>query len=371
MQSDSGDRSEVVAKPNRRRRVRRLWMRFVALGCGFVFATLLCEVSLRIYVASRGWTPNCYVGGIQLRVPHDANGYTLASGHRFRSGAYAISTNSLGLRGSEVKSGDVEHRRIAVVGGSSVFGYLVSDGQEACRLLEHRLRAGDPNVEVINAGVPGYNLFQTTIRYQETVAPLSPDVVVVYLGWNDLVYLTGAQSPDQSRAGSCAASWERLAAGSVLYGFVVHRLLGRTAVFNPPAELSIDVTEPGAAQFRENLNRLADEVSAGGAELIVCSQASLAHRNASDSALQHVGSDREHAESVVHLAEWLRDNLKRFAESRSVRFIDVYNLIQPTEENLGDVIHLTAHGEEQLAEILADALGEHSAAIEPSGRSDE
>ena len=39
-------------------------------------------------------------------------------------------------------------------------------------------------------------------------------------------------------------------------------------------------------------------------------------------------------------------------------FLDVYNLIPPTEAMLGDNIHLTRSGEQRLAELLADRMSD-------------
>ena len=337
----------------------RLRFRVLMLLVGVSLALGLAEVVLRTYVAGRGWTSNCYVGGVTLLAPDETNGYTLAPNYRFQSGVLHIETNEKGLRGPEInvpKPSDT--RRIAMIGGSSVFGYLVSDGDECARLLEDRLRQTESNVEVINAGVPGYNLIQSTRRFESHVAPLQPDVVILYLGWNDLVYLL-ADSPDKTTAGvgPSFAAWERLAAHSVLYGLVAHRLMGRTAQFNPQSQSTSQPTEQGTVLFHEALQNIVKKIEASGAQVVICSQATLAHPDVEQSARAHLGSTHEDAERTIALGMWLRDYLKEFAESNEIPFIDVYNQIKPSEDMLGDVIHLTPRGEETLANLLESRLG--------------
>ena len=123
---------------------------------------------------------------MQLLVPDEANGYRLAGDFHLRSGVYEITTNELGLRGPAIStSKPAGTTRIALLGGSSVFGYLVADGQEAARLLESTLRGAGGEVEVINAGVPGYNSYQMFLWLARKLRTVQPDEIMVYGGWND------------------------------------------------------------------------------------------------------------------------------------------------------------------------------------------
>lgn len=357
MNEDDAAAIELESARQQPRTKSRWRFRVAAIALALFSAVVLGEICVRLYMASRGWTSNCYVGGITLLVPDTDNGYTLAKHHRFQSGVLKISTNGHGLRGPDVTTAKPQGtRRVAMIGGSSVFGYLVSDGEEAARQLESRLtESGDDNVEVLNAGVPGYNVIQSWQRYQKSVAPLEPDLVILYLGWNDLAYLL-TRLPKLSVAevarGPCAATWERWAAKSALYGLIVHRLLGRTASFAPPAHVGTTPTPAGTSLFRDTLARLVAEIRESGAEVIICSQATFAHSSADQSVWQHLGSTPKDAERTIRLGEWLRNFLADFAAENELTFVDVYNLIPPTETMLGDAIHLTRQGEERLAEIL-------------------
>jgi lysophospholipase L1-like esterase len=76
--------------------------------------------------------------------------------------------------------------RILFLGDSCTYGYGVAHNAtftEACEsVLENRLKSP---VECINAGVPGYSLFQGS-RYLATKGlAYEPDLVVLNFGWND------------------------------------------------------------------------------------------------------------------------------------------------------------------------------------------
>ena len=77
--------------------------------------------------------------------------------------------------------------RILFLGDSCTFGDRLSIEESYVQGVEERLRTRFPGsaIECINAGVPGYTLFQGW-RFLETEGfEYDPDVVVLYFGWND------------------------------------------------------------------------------------------------------------------------------------------------------------------------------------------
>lgn len=341
------------------RRPRKLLRRRLYFAVLLLLLTLLsAEGVLRLYVAARGWTPNCYAAQLDLLRPHPVNGYDLKPGFELRSGVFRITTNSYGLRGPEISRqkppGVV---RIAILGGSSVFGYLVSDGDEAARLLERQLNAAGCRVEVINAGVPGYNLFHSLVRYREVVAPLKPDIVVLYAGHNDLGYLC-SDDPDAPRwrDSYIAPAWERALGHSTLYGFLAYRILQRG--FMPPVATGIggSPTESGVRQFEENVAAIVDAVRDSGAQPVICAQA-MAARSGVDAGLRpRLGATDEEVNRAIAISSRMRESLRRCAEERDIVFLDAGREIPPTQEFFGDEIHLKATGEERLSRLLGDGL---------------
>ncbi|HVX16223.1 MAG TPA: GDSL-type esterase/lipase family protein [Pirellulales bacterium] len=325
-------------------------------------ATLVTLVSaegmLRVYVALRGWTPNCYAAQLHLFRPEPIAGYDLRPGFRLRSGVYSVSINSLGLRGPEVnRTKPSGVRRIAIVGESSAFGYLVSDGEEAARRLEKILAAEEHPIEVINAAVPGYNLFQSIERFREVVAPLKPDIVVAYLGWNDLPYVVSNDpGAENHRRRNSAPGWERWMGHSALYGFTVYRLWGGPVRMVPADFAGGEPTTAGIRQFHDNLATLAKQVQRAGATLVVCAQATAARPDVSPALRSALGSDAAKQADAIRLGEWLHRTLADFAAERHLTFVDAYTQIPPTTEMLADYVHLTTAGEERLAQLWADAL---------------
>ena len=140
--------------------------------------------------------------------------------------------NELGLRGPETtleKPPGV--RRVAVLGDSIAFGYWVADEQGFARQLEALLRSapGGSEVEVLNFGVPGYNLEQEIEALRMKALAFSPDVVVVLFCLNDLEGLFSyelglVQERSERRRSVLGAVREWLVDRSRLFAWVEYRL---------------------------------------------------------------------------------------------------------------------------------------------------
>ena len=127
------------------------------------------------------WSPHPYLN--YYPTPNYKNGLT--------------SHNSLGYRNNEfpLEKPDGVYR-IAVLGGSSTYTIKVKDNEKTFPSQLERLLRDEyayPNVEVINAGVGGYNSWESLINLQFRVLDVDSDLVIVYHGVND-VY---ASSPSE------------------------------------------------------------------------------------------------------------------------------------------------------------------------------
>jgi lysophospholipase L1-like esterase len=352
----------------KRRKKHRWWFAPLAFSIATVAALLVCEVVLRVYVTSRGWTANCYITGDAFFVPDPFSGHTLRPNLRLRSSTYDITVNSLGMRGPEIaveKPAGI--KRIAILGASSVFGYLVPDGEDSCRVLEELLVERGQECQVINAGVPGFNMQQVTARFNWQVTPLQPDIVIVYLGWNDIVSLI-SEDPYAERflvrpAPSLAT---RIMIHSTLYGLLRYRLFPPSAARFVPKGDQRSITPAGAAAFRERLETLLETTERSGAAVIVCTQVMAAHPEAPQELSNYLGDNEEQIKLTREIGPWVSEELQTIAKNHQLHFIDAKIEIPPDATVLGDAIHLTRKGHEQLAELWCDELLQHELRNEPS-----
>lgn len=103
-----------------------------------------------------------------------------------------ININSYGFRGPEIskeKAPDVI--RIFVIGGSTTFGVgSTSDHTTIPGYLQQLFDNADLSyqIEVVNAGVPAMHSASEVKLVKEKIIEFSPDILVVYDGWNEVYH---------------------------------------------------------------------------------------------------------------------------------------------------------------------------------------
>jgi lysophospholipase L1-like esterase len=168
-------------------RLRRILLRAVLLTAGASVALLLAELLLRLPLV----TPHepVWQAGSGYRLDRDVI-YSLRphSTGVWRSDEFEErrSINGSGLRGPEVKARQSIQTRIIVLGDSLVFGHGVGDGEAWPAQLEARFALAGRDVEVLNAGVPGYGTDQSYQLFALRLRSLEPDLVIFCLYLNDV-----------------------------------------------------------------------------------------------------------------------------------------------------------------------------------------
>ncbi len=104
------------------------------------------------------------------------------------NGAVRFRTNSMGMRGPEPDLQAAEGTlRILVLGDDTVAGAWLKDEHTLSVQLQRHLTANLAGpVEVLNAGVPGYSPVLSVLRYNQDLARLRPDVVVLHFDMSDV-----------------------------------------------------------------------------------------------------------------------------------------------------------------------------------------
>jgi lysophospholipase L1-like esterase len=148
----------------------RLWLNYAATPDQYDRFVLFTSIDAQDYA----WTPHPYLA------------YYPTS--NYQKGL--TSHNSLGYRNDEfpLEKPDGVYRIVAL-GGSSTYDVSIKDNQQTFTAqLEKQLKEeyGYQNVQVINAGVPGYNSWEILGNLEFRVLDLDPDIVIIYENTNDV-----------------------------------------------------------------------------------------------------------------------------------------------------------------------------------------
>jgi lysophospholipase L1-like esterase len=148
----------------------RLWLNYLATPDQYDRYVLFTSMDPKEFA----WTPHQYL--VYYPTPNYRKGQTFH--------------NSLGYRNNEFSAEKSKNVfRIVALGGSSTYDVRIENNEKTFTAQLEKLlneEYGYQNVEVINAGVPGYNSWEMLINLEFRVLDLDPDLVIIYEGTNDV-----------------------------------------------------------------------------------------------------------------------------------------------------------------------------------------
>ena len=279
--------------------------------------------------------------------------------------------------------------RIAALGESSTFGLASNDDETYPVLLQQNLRmhTGRENIEVLNLGIPLYRTNNILAMTRAELGALQPDIVTFYAGYNNSAVFRAREN-----AGRAYASKEWLKTHSVMYRAVhpyavtaygrLTALVGRDVVGLPHLDLPVELPAArvaelraaAVAEFTTDLNAVADEVAAMGAELVLVTQSYTLRRLPGGLGLYDRW--RSYGEEVAYVDSMLTANgtvpapystllihrdlmqaVRDIGQQRGLPVVDgLATLDSDREQVMATYVHLTREGNTRLAAAIEDAL---------------
>jgi hypothetical protein len=258
-----------------------------------------------------------------------------------------------------------------VLGGSAVFCYEVDDDDAWTAVLEQRLREryGD-GVEVVNAGVPGYDSFTSKMNYLYRVRPIEPDIVVVSHTWNDLKRLRHIESgafPDATIGPGPNPVRRYLRRFQLAWRVraLWHRLSGDDRRENTWEEGGPEnIPRNGRAHrwVRRNYDDLALLCESDGVRPVFTSQAGLISPEtiADPQMRDRIRNDYAGMSLEKTLEQWraISGIIEASAWDNGVLFVDTYESVPRQPRFFHDHVHLTVEGNRRVAEVMFRAMAD-------------
>lgn len=340
-----------------RRTLRRIGLSFAVL----VLALGAAELAARV---RQYWRYGTF-GPIHDFVLDETSGLYVPEAHRRTR---TIQINSQGFRGPEIQSPKPQGRlRLGFLGGSTTFCAEVSSNEAAwpARLVD-RLRAARPAVDVdyVNASAGGYSIAQMRKALSHRLAPLQPDVIVIYEAANELAKNSRRLAARAGLAAEAPAETGWLDEHSILWSHVtknlrIRRLEAHAAESSPALEFDdVDLT----AGYRADLAALIDEARAVAPVVVVVTfaqrtRASLPaaeRRAAARSSLYYMPYMTPDALVRGYVA--LNQAAREVAASHGAVLIEAEDAVPADRRHFNDAVHLTDAGADKLAECVAAGL---------------
>ena len=266
--------------------------------------------------------------------------------------------------------------RIIILGGSAVFDQNVSEGEDWPHLVQNNLRAkGFTNIEVVNAGIPGYTSFDSVGRLYGQIWMYEPDYLLLYNAWNDIKYFREVNLKES------LLDWkleyakivdprlhhqgflDQLFGHSELYSHVRARLINRLLNLGSEGiisdeEFSNSYSHWAPKQYEINMELFVDTSRNIGAIPILMTQGTLVHENNSVEDKKHINYQYQHLthETLVNAYRTCHNIVKKVAKEKLVHFIDIESAMKGESQLFSDHVHLTSEGGHKIAMVVASFL---------------
>jgi lysophospholipase L1-like esterase len=330
---------------------------------------MVCGLELVLQVRShvqRGQSVFNLVTAETRYVHHPITGLKLLRPDRvFRGSEQVIRTNSLGLRSANVSPGRApDSLRLAILGASTVMGAYAKDNDKTLAgFLEKKLSAEWPGrqVEVINAGIAGYTLYDQQKMLETVVAPLAPDRVLVYPGFNDFADYCGAPMPAKA-----AFSRKGLPTFAPPAWVLSIDLVLKNTVFlrhKPQAPVSYkDARTIDLGPYRQRLRKLMDSAERLGVPLLMLTNARAYQRDQAPGEQSRLAETARYfnpcfdVEGLHTLYERHNDAIRAEAKRAGVPAISLGEQMRGGRPYFADSTHFSERGEELAANIILAAI---------------
>lgn len=265
--------------------------------------------------------------------------------------------------------------RIMFYGGSSVFDAETPKADDWPHQVERFLHAdGFANVEVINAGIPGYSSAEAVGTLFAEGHLYAPDYVLLYDEWNDIKLLNankpllrelsqGQVSEDPRTTYQNSLDWI-LSNVSQLYvrlraRYYTWKLNIGDEGMKPSGEYGSTISDLGLKQYRLNMETFVDIARNIGAEPILMIEARLVTPENTSKEKERISYDYvllTH-EGLCRAFEMQDAIIYDVGQKKGVRVMDVSKQVTGRDELFANHIHLNPAGSAQLAKLVAAELG--------------
>ncbi len=279
-----------------------------------------------------------------------------------RKGNVRISNNLHGFRGKpfELKK-NPSKIRIVTYGGSSTYCTGVSDQDTWPAQLEDALGA---EYEVINASAPGYSSVEAVIQTALQQFDLEPDIVIYYLGWNDLPYLHVPNLKSDYSDFHGAKQFYNLGLHfprpegrfflPIVFDWIRRRLFFNASANNPPQSLESAVTERTLAIYRHHLKTLIHLSRSRGIKILMAPQVLNYSSLTSDEPYGWASYAKR--KDIKQLMVSYNDVMKVVCREEKIPCAEAALNASWKEEHFIDEGHFTERGNNQFAFLIADAV---------------
>ena len=280
-------------------------------------------------------------------------------------GGPSIRINSKGFVG--VEFADVKPAgsyRVFTLGDSCTFAGDWDVSYSA--FLGGMLNADGQRYEVINAGIEGYNSEYALGRIRDDILKYDPDLVTIYIGWNDLMKVSPSNMSSSGRVTwlGAALNHSYLYKGlSKVMFFQIRPMLMQPGLTGDESEYHVfDQFVP--ATYEENVSAMVALLRERNVRVLLLTRPTVLTRNmsAEDLRAQHVFfpffPEAYSVPWLLSLHDAYNNSVRRLAERLQVPLVDLDEIFNQRNKRplFWDTMHPSDEGHQVIAEVLAPRI---------------
>ncbi len=343
----------------------------VKFGIGKTISFSLIITFIILLIAELGLRGWAYFFREQYeRYDAESETFVLVPGEH-RQGFSSIKINSDGFIGEELQAAGPDLFRIVSVGDSCTFG--VSDHKSSYpAVLEQTLQDRKllhSRLEVVNAGVEGHDSIMALRRLRHKVLQLKPDIVTVYIGWNDLMKYD--PSGQVSNAGMGAAMrwldnlWLTKGTRKLVFFYLRPNLnpplTGKESFRGSFADFVPNV-------YEQNLREILKDIEESGARAMLITLPTVVHPDITVDQLKDAGVVFPYYQSAYAVGDFLElidaynSVIRQVAVDEGIDIVDLAEIFQKfsdPEKYFYDTMHLNKVGRKIVGETIAEYIATH------------
>jgi lysophospholipase L1-like esterase len=282
-------------------------------------------------------------------------------------GGKKIRINSKGFVGVEFSDAKPEGiYRVFAVGDSCTFAGDWDVSYSA--FLDRLLNADGRRYEVINAGIEGYNSEYALGRIRDDIVKYDPDLVTIYIGWNDLMKVSPSNISSSGRVTwlGAALNHSYLYRGlSKVMFFYIRPLLMPPGLSGEESEYRVfDHFVP--ATYEENVSAMVNLLRERNVRVLLLTRPTVLTRNmsAEDLKAQRVFFpyflEAYSVPRLLSLHNAYNNSIRRLAARLQVPMVDLDEVFNKQDKRtlFWDTMHPSKQGHELIAAALAPQVRE-------------
>jgi len=277
-------------------------------------------------------------------------------------GGELLVINSKGFRGKEFnKEKPAGTTRIIVMGDSVTFGITPESCPYPFQLQQLLDRKYPKKFEVINAGVEGYSSEYVLKRLKYDILQYHPDIVIIYVGWNDL-YGTNPSNPLNNgkhvRLAKFLNNFYIYKGARRIIFFQIKPIIEQVLISQEAREKDIDLYQNFIPnKYKENLRQIIETGKQNNIQMVLLNLSSILSDNMTDKALKkvHYPYFTTGITELRILQQSYNNVIKKISQEEGVPLIDInkaIDQISDKEKLFFDTMHLYCSGNAVIARTI-------------------